>query len=186
MKMLDDMGIAVYEHFLDAAALLVSPGRAATEEEAEEAAEAALATVESEFGRTTDPVRMYMREMGAADLLTREGEIEIAKRMEAGQQAMMSAISASPAVVAELLAHEERIRSGEVQVVDVVDGFVVADEADDDVAEEEVDLFDEDGRRLDAPPRRDEGGGAGAARRRAREVRPPRFGYAQHGRQSAA
>ncbi len=144
VKMLDDMGISVYEHVSDASAQLVAPGAAATEEEADEAAEAALATVESEFGRTTDPVRMYMREMGVADLLTREGEIEIAKRMEAGLQAMMSAVAASPAVVAELLAQEERIRADEVPVTDIVDGFVVEDEADDYVAEEEVDSFDED------------------------------------------
>ena len=129
---------------------------------------------------------MYMREMGAADLLTREGEIEIAKRMEAGQQAMMSAISASPAVVAELLAHEERIRSGEVQVVDVVDGFVVADEADDYVAEEEVDLFDED----DGGSTRRLGEMKAAVLARLGAVRAKfdrlEFAYAQHGRQSAA
>ena len=144
VKMLDDMGITVYEHVSDAAAQLVAPGAAATEEETDEAAEAALATVESEFGRTTDPVRMYMREMGVADLLTREGEIEIAKRMEAGLQAMMSAVAASPAVVAELLAQEERIRADEVPVTDIVDGFVVEDEADDYVAEEEEDSFDDE------------------------------------------
>jgi RNA polymerase primary sigma factor len=97
VSMLNDMGIAVYEQAPDAATLLVAGGGAttATEEEAEEAAEAALSTVDSEFGRTTDPVRMYMREMGTVELLTREGEIEIAKRIEGGLQAMMLAISAS-------------------------------------------------------------------------------------------
>src|SRR5690606_5025900 len=81
---LNDMGIAVYEQAPAAATLLVAGGggTAATDEEAEEAAEAALSTVDSEFGRTTDPVRMYMREMGSFELLTREGEIEIAKRIE--------------------------------------------------------------------------------------------------------
>ena len=142
VKMLDEMGIAVYEHVSDAAALLAAPGAAATEEEADEAVEAALSTVDSDFGRTTDPVRMYMREMGAADLLTREGEIEIAKRIEGGLQAMMSAASASPVVIAELLALEERLRSGEVSVTEIVDGFIVSGEADDYVAEEEVDSFD--------------------------------------------
>jgi RNA polymerase primary sigma factor len=81
----------------------------ATEEEAEEAAEAALSTVDSEFGRTTDPVRMYMREMGTVELLTREGEIEIAKRIEGGLQAMMLAISASPTTIAEILAMADKI-----------------------------------------------------------------------------
>ena len=95
VSMLNDMGIAVYEQAPDAATLLIAGGGAttATEEEAEEAAEAALSTVDSEFGRTTDPVRMYMREMGTVELLTREGEIEIAKRIEGGLQAMMFAIS---------------------------------------------------------------------------------------------
>ncbi|MEP7303498.1 MAG: RNA polymerase sigma factor region1.1 domain-containing protein, partial [Caldimonas sp.] len=94
VSMLNDMGIAVYEQAPDAATLLIAGGGAttATEEEAEEAAEAALSTVDSEFGRTTDPVRMYMREMGTVELLTREGEIEIAKRIEGGLQAMMFAI----------------------------------------------------------------------------------------------
>ncbi len=95
VSMLNDMGIAVYEQAPDAATLLIAGGgtTTATEEEAEEAAEAALSTVDSEFGRTTDPVRMYMREMGTVELLTREGEIEIAKRIEGGLQAMMVAIS---------------------------------------------------------------------------------------------
>ncbi|MES2102272.1 MAG: RNA polymerase sigma factor region1.1 domain-containing protein, partial [Pseudomonadota bacterium] len=102
VSMLNDMGIAVYEQAPDAATLLIAGGGAttATEEEAEEAAEAALSTVDSEFGRTTDPVRMYMREMGTVELLTREGEIEIAKRIEGGLQAMMYAISASPTTIA--------------------------------------------------------------------------------------
>ncbi|MDE2621250.1 MAG: hypothetical protein KGL54_13910, partial [Sphingomonadales bacterium] len=83
ISMLNDMGIAVYEQAPDAATLLIAGGNTttATEEEAEEEAEAALSTVDSEFGRTTDPVRMYMREMGTVELLTREGEIEIAKRI---------------------------------------------------------------------------------------------------------
>ena len=151
VKMLNDMGIAVYEHAPDAATLLVAggAGAAATDEEAEEAAEAALSTVDSEFGRTTDPVRMYMRQMGSFELLTREGEIEIAKRIEGGLQAMMLAISASPSIMAEILAYGDKIAAGEMSISDVVDGFVVAGEADDYVAEEDVDSFsdnEEDGR----------------------------------------
>jgi RNA polymerase primary sigma factor len=146
ISMLNDMGIAVYEQAPDAATLLISGSNTATatDEEAEEAAEAALSTVDSEFGRTTDPVRMYMREMGTVELLTREGEIEIAKRIEGGLQAMMLAISASPTTIAEILAMADRIAAGEQQISDVVDGFVAADEADDYVAEEDFDEFDEE------------------------------------------
>jgi RNA polymerase primary sigma factor len=146
VKMLNDMGIAVYEQAPDAATLLVAggAGTAATDEDAEEAAEAALSTVDSEFGRTTDPVRMYMREMGSFELLTREGEIEIAKRIEGGLQAMMLAISASPSIMAEILALGAKVGAGEMAISEVVDGFVVAGEADDYVAEEDVDAFDDD------------------------------------------
>ena len=146
VSMLNDMGIAVYEQAPDAATLLIAGGgtTTATEEEAEEAAEAALSTVDSEFGRTTDPVRMYMREMGTVELLTREGEIEIAKRIEGGLQAMMLAISASPTTIAELLSYSDKIRAGEMQISEVVDGFVSEDEADDYVAEEDVDFFDDE------------------------------------------
>ena len=151
VTMLNDMGIAVYEQAPDAATLLVAggAGAAASDDDAEEAAQAALSTVDSEFGRTTDPVRMYMREMGVFDLLTREGEIEIAKRIEGGQQAMMLAISASPSIMAEVLAYGDKIANGELAIAAVVDGFVAADEADDYVAEEDSDAFndedDEDG-----------------------------------------
>jgi RNA polymerase primary sigma factor len=145
VKMLNDMSIAVYEQAPDAATLLVAggAGAAASDEEAEEAAEAALSTVDSEFGRTTDPVRMYMRDMGSFELLTREGEIEIAKRIEGGLQAMMLAISASPSIIAEILADGERIASGELSISDVVDGLVVLGEADDYVAEEDADSFED-------------------------------------------
>ncbi|MBG6082575.1 RNA polymerase sigma factor RpoD [Rubrivivax gelatinosus] len=146
VSMLNDMGIAVYEQAPDAATLLINGSNTATatDEEAEEAAEAALSTVDSEFGRTTDPVRMYMREMGSVELLTREGEIEIAKRIEGGLQAMMLAISASPTTIAEILAMADKIAAGEMQISEVVDGFVSDDEADDYVAEEDFDEFDED------------------------------------------
>ena len=146
VSMLNDMGIAVYEQAPDAATLLIAGGTTttATEEEAEEAAEAALSTVDSEFGRTTDPVRMYMREMGSVELLTREGEIEIAKRIEGGLQAMMYAISASPTTINEILSMAQRIANGDMQISEAVDGFVSDDEADDYVAEEDFDEFDEE------------------------------------------
>ena len=146
ISMLNDMGVAVYEQTPDAETLLLNntAPTAATEEEAEEEAEAALSTVDSEFGRTTDPVRMYMREMGTVELLTREGEIEIAKRIEGGLMRMMEAISASPATIAELLRMAEEIRDGKVVISTIVDGFSNPNEADDYVAEEDFDEFDEE------------------------------------------
>jgi RNA polymerase primary sigma factor len=146
ISMLNDMGVAVYEHTPDAETLLLNQNvpTAATEEEAEEEAEAALSTVDSEFGRTTDPVRMYMREMGTVELLTREGEIEIAKRIEGGLMAMMEAISASPASIVEILKLGEDIRSDKVVITTIVDGFTNPNEADDYVAEEDFDEFDAD------------------------------------------
>ena len=144
ISMLNDMGVAVYEHTPDAETLLLNQNgpTAATEEEAEEEAEAALSTVDSEFGRTTDPVRMYMREMGTVELLTREGEIEIAKRIEGGLMAMMEAISASPATIDVILQLGEDIRTDKVVITTIVDGFTNPNEADDYVAEEDFDEFD--------------------------------------------
>jgi RNA polymerase primary sigma factor len=146
VNMLNDMGVAVYEQAPDAETLLLNNTgpTVATEEEAEEEAEAALSTVDSEFGRTTDPVRMYMREMGTVELLTREGEIEIAKRIEGGLMRMMEAISESPATIAEILRLGEEIREGKIVISTVVDGFTIANEADDYVAEEDFDEFDEE------------------------------------------
>ena len=145
VALLNDMGVAVYEQTPDAETLLLNNTgpTAATEEEAEEEAEAALSTVDSEFGRTTDPVRMYMREMGTVELLTREGEIEIAKRIEGGLNDMMAAISESPATIAKILEMGEEIREGKVVISTVVDGFADANENDDYVAEEDFDEYDE-------------------------------------------
>ncbi|MEJ5991843.1 RNA polymerase sigma factor RpoD [Ramlibacter sp. PS3R-8] len=146
VAMLNDLGVAVYEQTPDAEMLLLNntTPTTATVEEAEEEAEAALSTVDSEFGRTTDPVRMYMREMGTVELLTREGEIEIAKRIEGGLMAMMEAISASPATIAEILRLANEIREGRIVISTVVDGFSNPNEADDYVAEEDFDEFDAD------------------------------------------
>ncbi|WP_309683724.1 RNA polymerase sigma factor RpoD, partial [Polaromonas sp.] len=146
VNMLNDMGVAVYEQAPDAETLLLNNTgpTVATEEEAEEEAEAALSTVDSEFGRTTDPVRMYMREMGTVELLTREGEIEIAKRIEGGLMKMMEAISESPATIAEIMRLAEEIREGKIVISTVVDGFSNPNEADDYVAEEDFDEFDEE------------------------------------------
>jgi RNA polymerase primary sigma factor len=144
--MINDMGIQVYDEAPDAETLLMSESTpAVADEDAVEEAEAALSTVDSEFGRTTDPVRMYMREMGSVELLTREGEIEIAKRIEDGLRHMIQAISACPTTIAEILALAEKIEKDEIRVDDVVDGLadlemkqaIVEDVAEDDAAEEE-------------------------------------------------
>src|SRR5215470_17170937 len=121
-----DMGIQVFDQAPDAETLLMNENvpAATTDDDVEEEAEAALTTVDAEFGRTTDPVRMYMREMGSVELLTREGEIEIAKRIEDGLKHMVMAISACPTTIAEILANAERIRGVEVPIDEVVDGLV--------------------------------------------------------------
>jgi RNA polymerase primary sigma factor len=144
-SLLNDMGIAVYEQTPDAETLLLNNNAptAASEEEAEEEAEAALSTVDSEFGRTTDPVRMYMREMGTVELLTREGEIEIAKRIEGGLNAMMESISHSPATIQEIFNMMTEVQDKKVLISAVVDGFANPNAADDFVAEEDFDEYDD-------------------------------------------
>ena len=129
----NDMGIAVYEHAPDAETLLLSDNVATvtSDDEAEAAAEAALSTVDSDFGRTTDPVRMYMREMGSVELLTREGEIEIAKRIEDGLRDMIQAISACPVTIAEIIDAARRIEQDEIKIDEIVDGMVDPDESED-------------------------------------------------------
>ncbi|HQR19469.1 MAG TPA: RNA polymerase sigma factor RpoD [Burkholderiaceae bacterium] len=121
-----DMGIQVFDQAPDAETLLMNENvpAATTDDDVEEEAEAALTTVDAEFGRTTDPVRMYMREMGSVELLTREGEIEIAKRIEDGLKHMVMAVSACPTTIAEILAHAERIRAIEIPIDEVVDGLM--------------------------------------------------------------
>ena len=132
----NDMGIAVYEHAPDAETLLLSDNVATvtSDDEAEAAAEAALSTVDSDFGRTTDPVRMYMREMGSVELLTREGEIEIAKRIEDGLKDMIQAISACPVTIAEIISAAIRIQNEEIKIDEIVDGMVDPDEGEEQVA----------------------------------------------------
>jgi len=140
-----DMGIAVYDQAPDAETLLLGENApvATSDDDVEDEAEAALTTVDSDFGRTTDPVRMYMREMGTVELLTREGEIEIAKRIEGGLKDMVKAISTCPTTINEILNHVQRVREAQAQIDEVVDGLVdddgaeyagagVSDEADED------------------------------------------------------
>src|SRR6185369_13683775 len=129
-----DMGIQVYDQAPDQEQLLIAAEGtpvAQPDEDVEEQAEAALSTVDSEFGRTTDPVRMYMREMGSVELLTREGEIEIAKRIEDGLRHMILAISACPTTVREILDLADKVEKDELRIDEVVDGLIDPNAKDD-------------------------------------------------------
>ncbi|MDO6609962.1 RNA polymerase sigma factor RpoD [Shewanella sp. 1_MG-2023] len=152
VQMINDMGIRVYEQAPDADDIMMSEDN--TDEDAAEEAAAALATVESELGRTTDPVRMYMREMGTVELLTREGEIVIAKRIEEGINTVQSSVSEYPQAIAMILEQFDKYEADELRLTDIIAGFVNPD--DDDVAptathvgselsEEELEDEDDDG-----------------------------------------
>jgi RNA polymerase primary sigma factor len=123
VNMINDMGIPVYEKPPESESLLLTEPVVADEEAAEEAA-AALATVDAEFGRTTDPVRMYMREMGTVELLTREGEIRIAKRIEEGLDAVRTALSSYPMTFEFMLRQYEQVKAGQGRLVDIIVGFI--------------------------------------------------------------
>jgi RNA polymerase primary sigma factor len=124
VQMINDMGIPVYEKAPDAEALLLREPVVADEEAAEEAAAALATTVDAEFGRTTDPVRMYMREMGTVELLTREGEISIAKRIEEGLDAVRRALSSYPPTFELMLRTYEPVKAGQGRLIDLIVGFV--------------------------------------------------------------
>lgn len=140
ISMINDMGIEVHEFVPDAETLLLNENPAAADDDvvAEEAV-AALAAVDSEFGRTTDPVRMYMREMGTVDLLTREGEIVIAKRIEEGMSQVLNALATYPHAIAELLSIYDAISENGTRLSDVISGF-----HDRDDEEESLPLLVED------------------------------------------
>lgn len=124
VSMISGLGIQVTEHAPDAEGILLSDNAAVTDDDAVEEAEAALSSADSEFGRTTDPVRMYMREMGQVDLLTREDEIIIAKKIENALKNMVQAISACPGSIAEILELIEKIRKDEIRVDEVVEAII--------------------------------------------------------------
>jgi RNA polymerase primary sigma factor len=121
---INDMGIPVYEKAPDTESLLASEPSAPADEEAIEEAAAALAALDAELGRTTDPVRMYMREMGTVELLTREGEIRIAKRIEEGLDAVRSALAMYPPTHEFLLRAYEPVKAGQGRLVDLIVGFI--------------------------------------------------------------
>jgi len=146
ISMINDMGIPVYDEAPDAETLLMSESTpTVTDEDVVEEAEAALSTVDSEFGRTTDPVRMYMREMGSVELLTREGEIEIAKRIEDGLKHMIQAISACPTTIAGILDLATKVAHDEMRIDELVDGLldpnaeeIINEEISDESLEQEL------------------------------------------------
>jgi RNA polymerase primary sigma factor len=123
VNMINDMGIPVYEKAPENEALPLNEPVVVDDEAAEEAA-AALATVDAEFGRTTDPVRMYMREMGTVELLTREGEIRIAKRIEEGLDTVRTALSSYPMTFNFMLNQYEQVKAGQGRLVDIIVGFI--------------------------------------------------------------
>ena len=133
ISMINDMGIAVHEVPPDADALLLMGSTVNADDDETEEAAAALATIDSEFGRTTDPVRMYMREMGTVDLLTREGEIKIAKRIEKGLNQALAALAAYPPTIRALIAEFERFEAGEAKLTDLLTGYI-----DPNAKEEEI------------------------------------------------
>ena len=152
-----DMGVAVYEQAPDAETLLLNDTAPAAvpDDQADEEAEVALSTVDSEFGRTTDPVRMYMREMGGTELLTRAGEVEIAKRIEDGLHEMIQAIAACPATISTILASANRVAAGELRIDELVDGLnedTAGDElsASDFAGSQDIDTDTADGDDADA------------------------------------
>jgi RNA polymerase primary sigma factor len=147
ISMINDMGIQVYDEAPDAETLLMQDSTpAVADEDVVAEAEQALTTVDSEFGRTTDPVRMYMREMGSVDLLTREGEIEIAKRIEEGLRHMVQAISSCPLTIQQILDMAAQVEKDELRIDELIDGFVEleAETEAQDTAEEDTTAEDED------------------------------------------
>lgn len=124
IQMINDMGIQVVEEAPDADDLMLNENNNDTDEDAAEAAAQVLSSVESEIGRTTDPVRMYMREMGTVELLTREGEIDIAKRIEDGINQVQCSVAEYPEAITYLLEQYDRVEAGEARLSDLITGFV--------------------------------------------------------------
>ncbi|MDY4163568.1 MAG: RNA polymerase sigma factor RpoD [Sutterella sp.] len=143
VSILSNLHIQVFESAPDEDTLaMMGNETVASEDDVEEEAEAALSTVDSEFGRTTDPVRIYMREMGSVELLSREGEIEISKRIEDGLKHMVLAISRCPITISAIVGYAADIRAGTLQIDDIVDGIVAADDAGNVIghADDETDM----------------------------------------------
>ena len=176
-SMINDMGIQVYDEAPDAETMLMTENvPPVADEDVVEEAERALTTVDSEFGRTTDPVRMYMREMGSVELLTREGEIVIAKRIEDGLRHMIMAISACPTTISEMLQLADKVNRDEMRIDELIDGLINpnAEEGeaaaaaelpdDDDSADDSDDSEEDEEGAASAAPCDQHAGAAGAHR----------------------
>lgn len=133
VNMINDMGSEVYDNPPDPDSLILKHANPDDEEVVEEAEAVLTTAVESEFGRTTDPVRMYMREMGTVDLLTREDEINLAKRIEDGIKQSVDAISTCPVVISELVTLIRTIEREEMRLTDLISGFIDPNAVEDDV-----------------------------------------------------
>ena len=155
IRIINDMGIQVFEVAPDADQLIMSDAAPVADEDVAEEAAAALASLDVEVGRTTDPVRMYMREMGTVELLTREGEIEIAKRIEEGLREVLTAITEYPGTTTYLLDEFDRYLAGEIRLADILTGFIdpnalndempqAASHVGSELAEEELEDEDEE------------------------------------------
>jgi len=131
IAMINDMGIEVHEYAPDLNSLLLSENSLNADDDVAEEAAAALAAVDGEFGRTTDPVRMYMREMGTVELLTREGEIQIAKRIEEGTGQVLCALASYTPLIAQLLEEYQAVQEGTTRLADLISGFNESGEAND-------------------------------------------------------
>ena len=130
VRMINDMGISVHETAPESDDQTLSDNAVSADDDAAEAAAAALATVDSEFGRTTDPVRMYMREMGTVELLTREGELRIARRIEDGLNQVSAALASFPPTVEKLVEQFDLVDREQVRLTDVIVGFALPDIGD--------------------------------------------------------
>ena len=132
IRMINDMGIQVHETAPDADDQVMSDSAVSADEDAAEEAAAALASVDSDFGRTTDPVRMYMREMGTVELLTRQGELKIAKRIEEGQNQVLTALSTYPDTIDTVIGLLDKVDAEEIRLTDVIVGFAQPEDDDAD------------------------------------------------------
>ena len=161
--MINDMGIQVFDEAPDAETMLMTENAPpVADEDVVEEAERALTTVDSEFGRTTDPVRMYMREMGSVELLTREGEIVIAKRIEDGLRHMIMAISACPTTIAEMLQLADKVNRDEMRIDELIDGLINPNAEEEEAAATDL-LEEEDATDESEESEEDEEGAASAA-----------------------
>ncbi|MDD9155848.1 RNA polymerase sigma factor RpoD [Aliivibrio sp. S4TY2] len=199
IQMINDMGIKVVETAPDADDMSLNDDDAVTDEDAAEAAAAALSSVESEIGRTTDPVRMYMREMGTVELLTREGEIDIAKRIEEGINEVQCSVAEFPGAISYLLEQFDKVQAEEIRLTDIISGFVdpnddgssapTATHIGSELSESDLDDEDDDGEETEDEEEEDVGIDPELALEKFTELRTSyhnmQLAFEEHGRDNA-